>query len=86
MENYTEIQTFKCDKEMKEFLLQLKKNKVNVSKFIRDSINKNRPEIKQDKRKKATITDLKESLKIIFTICLFCSYYFLYLFSNIKAL
>jgi len=38
MKNYTEIQTFKLDKEMKNFL--------NVSKFIRDSINKNRPEIK----------------------------------------
>ena len=34
MEIYTEIQTFKCDKEMKEFLLQMKRNKVNVSKFI----------------------------------------------------
>ena len=64
MEIYTEIQTFKCDKEMKEFLLQMKRNKVNVSKFIRESINKNRPEIKKDKRKKPTITDLKESFFI----------------------
>ena len=64
MEIYTEIQTFKCDKEMKEFLLQMKRNKVNVSKFIRESINKNRPEIKKDKRKNATINDLKESFFI----------------------
>ena len=64
MEIYTEIQTFKCDKEMKDFLLQLKKNKVNVSKFIRDSINKNRPEIKVDKRKKATLKDLNNSFAI----------------------
>ena len=64
MEIYTEIQTFKCDKEMKYFLSELKRNKVNVSKFIRDSINKNRPEIKKDKRKKATISDLKESFCI----------------------
>ena len=64
MEIYTEIQTFKCDKEMKEFLLQMKRNKLNVSKFIRESINKNRPEIKKDKRKKPTITDLKESFFI----------------------
>ena len=64
MEIYKEIQTFKCDKEMKEFLLQMKRNKVNVSKFIRESINKNRPEIKKDKRKKPTITDLKESFFI----------------------
>jgi len=64
MEIYNEIQTFTCDKEMKEFFKQLRKNKVNVSKFIRDSINKNRPEIKVDKRKKATINDLKESFRI----------------------
>ena len=64
MEIYNEIQTFTCDKEMKEFFKQLRKNKVNVSKFIRDSINKNRPEIKVDKRKKATINDLKESFCI----------------------
>jgi len=64
MEIYNEIQTFTCDKEMKEFFKQLRTNKVNVSKFIRDSINKNRPEIKVDKRKKATINDLKESFRI----------------------
>lgn len=61
MEIYNEIQTFTCDKEMKEFFKQMKKNKVNVSKFIRDSVKKNMPEIKADK-KKATISDLKESL------------------------
>jgi predicted outer membrane protein len=66
MEIYNEIQTFTCDKEMKEFFKQMKRNKVNVSKFIRDSINKNRPIIKVDKRKKATLTDLKESLNYIF--------------------
>jgi hypothetical protein len=66
MEIYNEIQTFTCDKEMKEFFKQLRKNKVNVSKFIRDSINKNRPIIKVDKRKKATLSDLKESLNYIF--------------------
>ena len=64
MEIYNEIQTFTCDKEMKEFFKQLRKNKVNVSKFIRDSIIKNMPEIKQDKRKNATINDLKESFNI----------------------
>jgi predicted outer membrane protein len=66
MEIYNEIQTFTCDKEMKEFFKQLRKNKVNVSKFIRDSINKNKPKIKVDKRKKATLSDLKESLNYIF--------------------
>ena len=61
MKNYTEIQAFKLDKEMKIFLNDLKKNKVNVSKFIRESINKNRPEIKIDKRKKVTYQDLINS-------------------------
>ena len=64
MEIYNEIQSFKCDKEMKDFLIQLKKNKVNVSKFIRDSVKKNMPEIKQDKRKKATINDLNKSFNM----------------------
>jgi hypothetical protein len=64
MEIYNEIQTFTCDKEMKEFFKQMKRNKVNVSKFIRDSVIKNMPEFKKDKRKKATINDLKESFCI----------------------
>ena len=62
MKIYNEIQSFTCDKEMKEFLLQMKKEKVNVSKFIRDSINKNRPPKKVDNRKKYTIEDLKNAL------------------------
>jgi hypothetical protein len=64
MEIYNEIQTFTCNKEMKNFFKQLRKNKVNVSKFIRDSVIKNMPEVKKDKRKKATINDLKESFCI----------------------
>lgn len=64
MEIYNEIQTFTCDKEMKDFFNQLRKNKVNVSKFIRDSINKNRPEVKVDRRKKATINDLNKSFNM----------------------
>ena len=34
MEIYDKLHSFSCDKEMKEFLLQMKRNKVNVSKFI----------------------------------------------------
>jgi hypothetical protein len=64
MEIYNEIQTFTCDKEMKDFFKQLRKNKVNVSKFIRDSVLKNMPEVKVDKRKKPTLADLKESFCI----------------------
>lgn len=64
MEIYNEIQTFTCNKEMKEFFKQMKRNKVNVSKFIRDSVKKNMPEIKQDNRKKATINDLNKSFNM----------------------
>ena len=50
---------------MKDFLTQLKKDKVNVSKFIRESINKNKPVIKIDNRKKVTIEELKQQLNQI---------------------
>jgi hypothetical protein len=70
MEIYNEIQTFTCDKEMKEFFKQMKRNKVNVSKFIRvaitEKIERDNIKIKNDKRKKTTINDLKESLNYIF--------------------
>ena len=53
---------------MKVFFKQLRKNKVNVSKFIRlsilEKIERDNIEIKVDKRKKATLNDLKESLAI----------------------
>jgi hypothetical protein len=69
MEIYNEIQTFTCDKEMKEFFKQMKRNKVNVSKFIRvaitEKIERDNIKIKNDKRKKTTINDLKESLNNI---------------------
>ncbi len=68
MEIYNEIQTFTCDKEMKNFFNQLRKNKVNVSKFIRlsilENIERDNIEIKVYKRKKATFNDLKESFAI----------------------
>ena len=66
MKIYDKIHTFTCDKEMKNFLNQLKKEKVNVSKFIRESINKNKPVQKKDNRKKATMSELKEKLNQIF--------------------
>jgi len=51
---------------MKDFLNQLKREKVNVSGFIRDSIEKNKPIQKKDNRKKATIEDFKKQLNQIF--------------------
>ena len=61
MEIYTEIHSFTLTKEQKKILNDLKKNKVNVSKLIRELIFKELTP-KVDKRKKPTIEDLKRSL------------------------
>jgi hypothetical protein len=65
MEIYTEIHSFTLTKEQKKILKDLKSNKVNVSKLIRDIIFKELNQ-KVDKRKKPTIDDLKESLNNCF--------------------
>ena len=65
MKLYDKIQTFTTDDFQKNQLNQLRKNKVNVSKFIRDAINEKLAKetiLKQDKRKKYTMQDLKDSL------------------------
>ncbi len=61
MEIYTEVQSFTLTKEQKKILTDLKKNKVNVSKLIREILFKELTQ-KVDKRKKVTIDDLKKSL------------------------
>jgi hypothetical protein len=66
MKIYKKIHTFTCDKEMKDFLNKLRREKVNVSKFIRESIEKNKPIQKKDNRKKVTINELKQKLNQIF--------------------
>ena len=61
MIKYDKIQSFKCDEELDAFLKSLSKK----SEFIRISIlEKIEREnlIKKDKRKKATLEDLKRSL------------------------
>ena len=61
MINYDKVQSFKCDAELDAFLKSLSKK----SEFIRISIlEKIEREnlIKKDKRKKATLEDLKRSL------------------------
>jgi post-segregation antitoxin (ccd killing protein) len=63
MKIYNKIQTFKTDDFQKQQLEQLRNNKVNVSKFIRDAINE-KLEVRIDKRKKHTFNDLKESLNL----------------------
>ena len=63
MEIYTEIQSFTLTKEQKKILTDLKANKVNVSKLIREIVFKELTP-KVDKRKKPTIDDLKRSFDI----------------------
>jgi len=65
MEIFTEIHSFTLTKQQKKILIDLKKNKVNVSKLIRDLVFKELT-TKVDKRKKATLEDLKRSLENCF--------------------
>lgn len=65
MEIYTEIHSFTLTKEQKKILTDLKENKVNVSKLIREIIFKELTP-KVDKRKKVTIEQLKNSLDNVF--------------------
>ena len=65
MEIYTKTHSFTLTKEQKKILTDLKKNKVNVSKLIREIIFKELTP-KVDKRKKATLEDLKRSLENCF--------------------
>ena len=65
MEIYTEIHSFTLTKEQKKILTDLKSNKVNVSKIIREILFKELTP-KVDKRKKVTIDDLKKSLDNVF--------------------
>ena len=60
MEIFTEIHSFTLTKQQKKILIDLKKNKVNVSKLIRDLVFKELT-TKVDKRKKATLADLINS-------------------------
>lgn len=65
MEIFTEIHSFTLTKEQKKILVDLKKNKVNVSKLIRGIVFKELTP-KVDKRKKVTIEQLKNSLDNVF--------------------
>ena len=65
MKKYDKIQSFKCDEELDKFLKSLSKK----SEFIRIAILEKRERenlIKKDKRKKATLEDLKRSLENCF--------------------
>ena len=65
MKKYDKIQSFKCDEELDSFLKSLSKK----SEFIRVAIMEKRERenlIKKDKRKKASMQDLKDSLDLVF--------------------
>ena len=63
MEIYTEIHSFTLTKEQKKILTDLKKNKVNVSKLIREIIFKELTQ-KKDKKRKASLSDLINSFSV----------------------
>lgn len=67
MEIYTKVHSFTLTKEQKKILTDLKANKVNVSKLIREIVFKELTP-KVDKRKKPTIDDLKKSLDNVFNL------------------
>ena len=60
MEIYTEVHSFTLTKEQKKILTDLKKNKVNVSRLIREIVFKKLTP-KVDKRKIYTLSDLINS-------------------------
>ena len=61
MIKYDKIQSFKCDKEIDSFLKSLSKKSEFIRVAILEKIERENL-IKKDKRKKATLEDLKRSL------------------------
>ena len=62
MKKYDKIQTFKCDEELNSFLKNLSKKSNFIRISIMEKIERDNLSIKKDKRKKATLEDLKRSL------------------------
>ena len=63
MKKYDKIQSFKCDKELNSFLKSLSKKSNFIRVAIMEKIERENL-IKKDKRKKATIEDLKKSFNL----------------------
>ena len=61
MKKYDKIQSFKCDEELDKFLKSLSKKSDFIRIAILEKIERANL-IKKDKRKKATLEDLKRSL------------------------
>ena len=62
MKKYDKIQSFKCDEELDYFLKSLSKKSEFIRVAIMEKIERDNLSIKKDKRKKATLEDLKRSL------------------------
>ena len=65
MIRYDKIQSFKCDEELNTFLKSLSKKSNFIRVAIIEKIERENL-IKKDKRKKATLNDLKDALNNCF--------------------
>ena len=63
MIRYDKIQSFKCDEELDKFLKSLSKKSNFIRVAILEKIEREKL-LKKDKRKKATIEDLKKSFNL----------------------
>jgi hypothetical protein len=66
MKIYNKLHSFKTDEEMSLFLDSLNKKSNFIRVAILEKMERENIVIKKDKRKKTTLTDLKESLNNIF--------------------
>jgi hypothetical protein len=64
MKIYNKLHSFKTDEEMSLFLDSLNKKSNFIRVAIMEKMERENLKIKKDKRKKATISDLKESFSI----------------------
>lgn len=65
MKKYDKNQSFKCDEELDKFLKSLSKKSNFIRVAILEKIEREKL-LKKDKRKKATLEDLKRSLENCF--------------------
>ncbi len=66
MIKYNKIQSFKCDAELDAFLKSLSKKSNFIRIAIMEKIERENLKTKVDKRKKATLNDLKDALNNCF--------------------
>ena len=68
MKIYNKLHSFKTDEDMSLFLDSLNKKSNFIRVAIMEKMERENLKIKKDKRKKATISDLKESLNNVFKL------------------